>query len=45
VTGLASNLLVTQGPATGTTVFSEWLRDHADGLGREWANELARHYR
>jgi len=45
VDGLAANLLVTQGPATGPTRFGAWLAENARGLGREWANELARHYR
>jgi NADH dehydrogenase len=45
VDGLAADLLVTRGPATGATRFSAWLKANADGLGRAWANELARHYR
>ncbi len=45
VDGLAADLLVTGGPATGATRFSEWLERDADGLGRAWANELARHNR
>jgi uncharacterized protein YbjT (DUF2867 family) len=45
VDGLAADLLVTRGPATGPTRFGAWLEAHADGLGRAWANELARHYR
>jgi NADH dehydrogenase len=45
VDGLAADLLVTRGPATGTTRFSAWLNAHAEGLGRAWANELARHDR
>jgi NADH dehydrogenase len=45
VVGLASNLLVTGGSATGATRFTEWLSANADALGREWASELGRHYR
>ncbi len=45
VDGLAADLLVTRGPATGATRFSAGLESNADGLGRAWANELARHYR
>ncbi len=45
VDGLAADLLVTRGPATGSTRFSAWLERNADGLGRAWANELARHFR
>jgi NADH dehydrogenase len=45
VAGLTSNLLVSRGPATGTTRFTEWLAAHAAELGREWANELVRHFR
>ncbi len=43
--GLAANLLVTRGPATGSIRFGAWLAVHADALGRNWANELVRHYR
>jgi NADH dehydrogenase len=43
--GLAADLLVTRGPATGATRFTEWLKDSAGALGRAWANELVRHYR
>ncbi len=45
ISGLASNLLVTSGPATGETRFTEWLASSAGGLGRDWAGELARHFR
>ncbi len=33
------------GPATGTTVFTDWVREHASDLGRAYANELDRHFR
>jgi uncharacterized protein YbjT (DUF2867 family) len=45
VAGLTANLLVTDGPATGPTRFSEWLDAHGATLGRDWASELRRHYR
>jgi len=44
VHGLADNLLVTEGPATGTTRLSAWLEENAARLGRTWASELRRHY-
>jgi NADH dehydrogenase len=45
VAGLRADLLVSNGPPTGTTRFTEWLGAHADELGRSWANELHRHFR
>ncbi len=44
VQGLMANLLVAEGPPTGETRFSEWVRNHADWLGREYASEIKRHY-
>jgi NADH dehydrogenase len=44
VEGLRANLLVSRGPATGSTRFTEWLGAHASELGRTWASELARHF-
>jgi len=44
VVGLTSNLLVSSGPATGTTRFSDWLGQNAAGLGLAWASELERHF-
>jgi uncharacterized protein YbjT (DUF2867 family) len=41
---MAHGLADTDGPATGTTLLSEWLDDHKDGLGRRYANELQRHF-
>jgi NADH dehydrogenase len=41
---MASGLADVDGPATGTTVLSEWLTAHADELGRTYANELTRHF-
>jgi NADH dehydrogenase len=45
VEGLRSNLLVSSGPVTGTTRFTEWLATHAHELGVEWASELQRHFK
>jgi uncharacterized protein YbjT (DUF2867 family) len=33
------------GPATGTTVLTDWISAHGDELGRRYANELDRHFR
>lgn len=43
--GLMAGLVSTEGPATGGTRLSEWLREHAADVGRVYASELARHYR
>ncbi|HXX16285.1 MAG TPA: NAD(P)H-binding protein [Candidatus Eremiobacteraceae bacterium] len=43
--GLMSDLLTTGGPSTGGTLLSEWLSCHRAQLGRQYASELARHYR
>ncbi len=45
VDGLMSNLLVVDGPPTGRTRLSDWLREHAATVGKQYASELARHYR
>lgn len=45
VAGLTANLLVSKAPPTAPTRFTNWLAEHANGLGRAWANELARHFR
>jgi uncharacterized protein YbjT (DUF2867 family) len=45
VEGLCANLLVSSGPATGSTQFSGWLRQHAHELGMTWASELDRHFK
>ncbi len=39
---LMDDLLTTQGPATGQTRLSEWVRRHAMTLGRTYGHELAR---
>ena len=43
--GLMAGLVATDGPATGNVRLSEWLARHSAELGREYASELARHYR
>lgn len=43
--GLMSNLLVSSGPPTGQTRFSDWLGHNADSIGVRYASELQRHYR
>jgi NADH dehydrogenase len=45
VAGLRANLLVTNGPPTGSIRFTEWLERNAATLGAEWASELGRHFR
>ena len=47
VDGLTAGLLVSKSgaPPMGTTRLTDWLEDNADGLGAQYANELARHYR
>lgn len=43
--GLMANILVSGEPATGSTRLSDWVVQHADQLGIQYASELARHYR
>ncbi len=45
IAGLTANLLVSNGPPTASTRFSEWLAGNADQLGVVWASELRRHYK
>jgi NADH dehydrogenase len=44
IAGLTANLLVSRGPPTSSTRFSEWLATNAEQLGTTWASELHRHY-
>lgn len=44
VYGLMSNLLVSGNLPTGWTRLSDWLSDHAEGIGITYASELGRHY-
>ena len=41
---LTSSLLTSAQPPLGTIRVSEWVREHADELGRHWSSELARNY-
>ena len=43
--GLSRDLLVSSEEPLGQTRFSEWLAKNRDSLGRQYASELARHYR
>lgn len=45
IRGLSAGLLAVDGPPTGSTVFTEWLAEHADELGRRYSSELERHWR
>ncbi|HVA04406.1 MAG TPA: NAD(P)H-binding protein [Acidimicrobiales bacterium] len=42
---MAAGLADTDGAATGTEELSQWLADHAETLGRSYANEVQRHFR
>jgi NADH dehydrogenase len=42
---LTSSLLTSHETPLGTIRISEWLREHADHLGRRWSSELERNYR
>jgi len=42
---MAGGLADTQGDATGAIALSQWLAEHADSLGRRYANEIDRHFR
>ena len=42
VTGLMQGLLHTSSPPSGTTRLTDWVREHADILGRFYASELRR---
>jgi len=45
VAGLSAGLLVSKDPPTCPARFTHWLAMHGDRLGRDYASELARHYR
>jgi hypothetical protein len=45
ISGLTAGLLVSHEPPLGELVFSAWLAEHADTIGRRYANELQRHFR
>lgn len=42
VEGLMADLLVTNSPPAGSIRLTDWARQHADTLGKRYANELAR---
>ena len=42
--GLMGNLLAPEGPPAGPTRLSQWLADHKDLVGRQYASEVARHF-
>jgi uncharacterized protein YbjT (DUF2867 family) len=42
---MAQGMADTDGPATGTIAVTSWICDHADVLGRSYANEIERHFR
>jgi NADH dehydrogenase len=44
IVGLMNSLLVSSNPPTCPTRFREWLDQHAEELGREYASEVRRHY-
>ena len=44
ISGLTAGLLVSHDPPLGELAFSDWLREHADEIGRRYANELDRHF-
>ena len=41
---MADGLADSDGPTTGSTGLSEWIARHGQALGRDYANELTRHY-
>ena len=42
---MADGLADTDGPATGSIALSTWIEEHAESLGRRYANEIDRHFR
>ena len=42
IRGLMDDLLYVESPPAGSTKLSDWARQHADELGKHYANELAR---
>jgi uncharacterized protein YbjT (DUF2867 family) len=41
---MAHGLADTEGPATGSTAVTDWIAAHGPRLGRQYANELDRHF-
>lgn len=44
IEGLMADLLYVDAPPVGKTRLTDWASDHADSLGRRYANELIRRY-
>jgi NADH dehydrogenase len=42
IKGLMADLLYVDSPPAGTTRLTDWIREHADSLGRNYTSELAR---
>jgi hypothetical protein len=42
--GLMAELVMTEGPATGTSRLTEWLAQSAAVVGKRYASEVSRHY-
>ena len=42
IRGLMEGRLYVEGPATGTTALTSWVREHGASLGQKYASELAR---
>ncbi len=42
IKGLMADLLVTNSPPSGKTILTDWIRNHADSLGKQYTSELAR---
>ena len=45
IAGLMANLLISDSPPTGHTLFSTWIEENAGSLGVEYNSELFRHFR
>jgi uncharacterized protein YbjT (DUF2867 family) len=45
VEGLMAGLLVSKQPPLGHTRLSDWLRENAESIGREYFSEVGRHFR
>ena len=42
--GLMDNLQAPEGTSAGATRLSEWLKENGEGVGKEYASEVARHF-
>ncbi len=45
LTGLMNELVATDGPATGTVSFRNWVSENGESLGRTYVSEIKRNYR